>query len=211
MGYKVAVVGATGSVGREILNILSERGFPADTIVGLSSEKTEGEELEVGASSIRAQRLDQFDFAGCDIAFFAAGSEVSKTYVPKAAKAGAIVIDNSSLYRMDPEVPLIVPEVNGEALEGYKKKNIIANPNCSTAQLAVALKPLHDAATVKRVIVATYQSVSGAGKSAMDELFHQTKSVFVSQVLTCWFSPLMTPLPNIPALANVLGCWNVNR
>lgn len=183
MGYKVAIVGATGSVGREILTILSERGFPADTVVALASEKSEGEELDFGDDTLTVQRLDTFDFAGVDISFFAAGSEISKDYVPKAAKAGSIVIDNSSLFRMDPDVPLIVPEVNADALENYDKKNIIANPNCSTAQLAVALKPLHDAAKIRRVVVSTYQSVSGAGKNAMDELFHQTKSVFVSEMM----------------------------
>lgn len=183
MGYKVAIVGATGSVGREILNILAERGFPAETFVALASEKSAGEELDFGEDTISAESLDNFDFAGVDISFFAAGSEISKEYVPKAVKAGSIVIDNSSLFRMDPDVPLIVPEVNADALEGFKKKNIIANPNCSTAQLAVALKPLHDAAKIKRVVVSTYQSVSGAGKNAMDELFHQTKSVFVSEVM----------------------------
>lgn len=183
MGYKVAIVGATGSVGREILNILSERGFPAETVVALASKKSEGKEIEFGDDALTVQRLDSFDFAGVDISFFAAGSEISKDYVPKAAKAGSIVIDNSSLFRMDPDVPLIVPEVNADALEGYKKKNIIANPNCSTAQLAVALKPLHDAAKIKRVVISTYQSVSGAGKNAMDELFHQTKSVFVSEMM----------------------------
>lgn len=182
MGYSIAIVGATGNVGREILTILAERKFPADSVVALSSEKTEGEEIDFGSAAVRARKLEDFDFSGIDIAFFAAGSEVSKTDVPKAAKAGAIVIDNSSLYRMDKDVPLIVPEVNSQALVDYKKKNIIANPNCSTAQLAVALKPLHDAATVRRVVVATYQSVSGAGKGAMDELFHQTRSIFVSDM-----------------------------
>lgn len=183
MSYKVAIVGATGSVGREILTILSERGFPADTFVALASEKSEGEEVDFGDDTLIVQRLDTFDFNGVDISFFAAGAAVSKDYVPKAAKAGSVVIDNSSLFRMDPDVPLIVPEVNADALEGFNKKNIIANPNCSTAQLAVALKPLHDAAKIKRVVVSTYQSVSGAGKNAMDELFHQTKSVFVSEIM----------------------------
>lgn len=183
MGYKVAVVGATGSVGREILNILAERTFPADTVVPLSSEKTEGEPLNYGRKELRARRLDGYDFAGTDIAFFAAGSKISEKFVPIATKAGAIAIDNSSLFRMDKDVPLVVPEVNSEAIEGFKKKNIIANPNCSTAQLAVALKPLHDAAKIKRVVVATYQSASGAGKNAMDELFHQTKSIFISEIL----------------------------
>jgi aspartate-semialdehyde dehydrogenase len=182
MGYKIAVVGATGSVGREILNILAERDFPADQVVALASENSEGQELDFGDHNLRSQRLDGFDFSSADISFFAAGAKISGDFVPRASKAGSIVIDNSSLFRMDPDVPLVVPEVNAEAIEGYTKKNIIANPNCSTAQLAVALKPLHDAATVKRVVVATYQSVSGAGNNAMDELFHQTKSIFVSEI-----------------------------
>jgi aspartate-semialdehyde dehydrogenase len=163
MGYRVAVVGATGSVGREILNILAERQFPF------------GETDE----TLKVRNLEHLDFSGWDIALFAAGSEVSKVYVPKAAQAGCTVIDNSSLYRMDPDVPLIVPEVNADAIAGYRKKNIIANPNCSTAQLVVALKPLHDAARIKRVVVATYQSVSGAGKRGMDELFEQSRNIFV--------------------------------
>ncbi len=183
MGYKVAVVGATGNVGREILKILAERAFPADRVAALASEKSEGVELEFGDNELKSQRLEEFDFSTADIAFFAAGSQVSEVFVPKAAKAGSVVIDNSSLFRLDPDVPLVVPEVNADAVAGYTKKNIIANPNCSTAQLAVALKPLHDAAVVKRVVVATYQSVSGAGNAAMDELFHQTKSIFVSEVM----------------------------
>ena len=183
MGYKIAIVGATGNVGREILNILAERRFAADEVIALASDKSEGVEIDFGDKGpLYARKLEGFDFAGTDIAFFAAGSEISKKYVPQAAKAGAVVIDNSSLFRMDKDVPLVVPEVNGEALKDYSKKNIIANPNCSTAQLAVALKPLHDAATVKRVVVATYQSVSGAGKGAMDELFHQARSIFVSDM-----------------------------
>jgi len=183
MGYKVAIVGATGNVGREILNILAERRFAADEVIALASDKSEGVEIDFGDKGpLYARKLEGFDFAGTDIAFFAAGSEISKKYVPKAAQAGAVVIDNSSLFRMDKDVPLVVPEVNGEALKDYSKKNIIANPNCSTAQLAVALKPLHDAATVKRVVVATYQSVSGAGKGAMDELFHQARSIFGSDM-----------------------------
>jgi len=183
MGYKIAIVGATGNVGREILKILAERRFPADEVIALASEKSEGEELEFGEDeTLRTLKLDTFDFTGTDIAFFAAGSEISKVYVPKAAAAGAVVIDNSSLYRMDRDVPLVVPEVNSDDLKNYTRKNIIANPNCSTAQLAVALKPLHDAAGIRRVVVATYQSVSGAGSAAMDELFHQTRSIFVSEI-----------------------------
>ena len=181
MGYRVAVVGATGNVGREILNILAERQFPLDEVVALASARSTGDVIDFGDSGreLKVRNLEHFDFSGWDMALFAAGSEVSKVYVPKAAAAGCTVIDNSSLYRMDPDVPLIVPEVNPEAIDGYKKKNIIANPNCSTAQLVVALKPLHDAATIKRVVVATYQSVSGAGKRGMDELFNQSRNIFV--------------------------------
>ena len=181
MGYRVAVVGATGNVGREILNILAERQFPVDELAVLASARSTGDVIDFGDSGeeLRVKNLEHFDFSGWDIALFAAGSEVSKVYVPKAAQAGCTVIDNSSLYRMDPDVPLIVPEVNSEAIAGYAKKNIIANPNCSTAQLVVALKPLHDAAKIKRVVVATYQSVSGTGKEGMDELFEQSRNIFV--------------------------------
>ena len=181
MGYRVAVVGATGSVGREMLNILAERQFPADEVVALASARSTGDVIDFGESgdTLKVKNLEHFDFAGWDIALFAAGSDVSKIYAPKAAAAGCTVIDNSSLYRMDPDVPLIVPEVNAEAIAGYRKKNIIANPNCSTAQLVVALKPLHDAAKIKRVVVATYQSVSGSGKAGMDELFEQSRNIFV--------------------------------
>ena len=181
MGYRVAVVGATGNVGREILNILVERQFPADEIAALASARSTGDEIDFGETgqTLRVRNLEHFDFSGWDIALFAAGSEVSKVHAPKAAAAGCTVIDNSSLYRMDPDVPLIVPEVNSEAIAGYSRKNIIANPNCSTAQLVVALKPLHDAAKIKRVVVATYQSVSGSGKAGMDELFEQSRNIFV--------------------------------
>ena len=181
MGYRVAVVGATGNVGREILNILAERQFPLDEVAALASARSTGDVIDFGDSGeeLRVRNIEHFDFAGWDMALFAAGSEASKLYVPKAAEAGCTVIDNSSLYRMDPDVPLIVPEVNAEAISGYSKKNIIANPNCSTAQLVVALKPLHDAARIKRVVVATYQSVSGAGKQGMDELFNQSRNIFV--------------------------------
>jgi len=181
MGYRVVVVGATGNVGREILNILAERQFPADEVAAVASASSTGDIIDFGDSGqeLKVRNLEHFDFAGWDIALFAAGSEVSKVYVPKAAQAGCTVIDNSSLYRMDPDVPLIVPEVNSEAIAGYTRKNIIANPNCSTAQLVVALKPLHDAAKIKRVVVATYQSVSGAGKRGMDELFEQSRNIFV--------------------------------
>lgn len=183
MSYRVAVVGATGNVGREMLNILSEREFPASEIVPLASQRSKGSEVTFGDKSLKVQALDEFDFANVDIALFAVGSKATKEFAPKAAAAGAVVIDNSSLYRMDPDVPLIVPEVNPEAIDGYTKKNMIANPNCSTAQMMVALKPLHDAGKIKRVVVATYQSVSGAGNEAMDELFSQTRAVFVNDPL----------------------------
>ena len=167
MGYRVAVVGATGNVGRELLNILAERQFPLDEIAAVASPRSTGDLVDFGdnGQELRVKNIEHFDFSGWDIALFAAGSEVSKIYAPKAAAAGCTVIDNSSLFRMDPDVPLIVPEVNADAIAGYSKKNIIANPNCSTAQLVVALKPLHDAAKIKRVVVATYQSVSGTGKA----------------------------------------------
>ena len=181
MGYRVAVVGATGNVGREILNILAERQFPADEVAAVASARSTGDLVDFGESgeTLKVKNLDHFDFAGWDMALFAAGSETSKVHVPRVAAAGCTVIDNSSLFRMDPDVPLIVPEVNAPAIAGYVKKNIIANPNCSTAQLVVALKPLHDAAKIKRVVVATYQSVSGAGKAGMDELFEQSRNIFV--------------------------------
>jgi len=179
MGYKVVVVGATGNVGREMLNILAERQFPVDEITALASRKSMGTEVSFGDTTLKTKDLDTFDFTGWDIALFAIGSDATKTYAPKAAKAGCVVIDNSSLYRYDPDVPLVVPEVNPEAVDGYAKKNIIANPNCSTAQMVVALKPLHDRATIKRVVVSTYQSVSGAGKGGIDELWDQTKGMYV--------------------------------
>ena len=179
MGYRVVVVGATGTVGREMLNILAERQFPIDEIKALASRKSKGTECGFGDKTIKSEDLDTFDFTGWDIALFAIGSEGTKKYAPIAAKAGCIVIDNSSLYRYDPDVPLIVPECNPDDIMGYAKKNIIANPNCSTAQMVVALKPLHDRATIKRVVVSTYQSVSGAGKQGMDELWRQTKGMYV--------------------------------
>ena len=179
MGYKIVVVGATGNVGREMLNILAERQFPVDEIVALASRRSLGTEISFGEKTLKTQDLDTFDFTGWDIALFAVGSDATKKYAPSAAKSGCIVIDNSSLYRYDPDVPLIVPEVNADAIHGYSKKNIIANPNCSTAQMVVALKPLHDRATIKRVVVSTYQSVSGAGKEGIDELWNQTKGMYV--------------------------------
>ncbi len=179
MGYKVVVVGATGNVGREMLNILAEREFPVDEIVALASRKSLGTEVSFGDKTLTTKDLDTFDFTGWDMALFAVGSEATKKYAPKAAEAGCVVIDNSSLYRYDPEIPLIVPEVNPDAIEQYSNKNIIANPNCSTAQMVVALKPLHDRAKIKRVVVSTYQSVSGSGKDAIDELWNQTKGMYV--------------------------------
>ncbi|WP_293451076.1 aspartate-semialdehyde dehydrogenase [Planktotalea sp.] len=178
MGYKVVVVGATGNVGREMLNILDERKFPVDELAVLASRKSMGTEVSFGDKTLKTKDLDTFDFTGWDIALFAVGSDATKKYAPVAAKSGCVVIDNSSLYRYDPDVPLIVPEVNPEAIHGYSKKNIIANPNCSTAQMVVALKPLHDRARIKRVVVSTYQSVSGAGKGGADELWDQTKSIY---------------------------------
>jgi aspartate-semialdehyde dehydrogenase len=178
MSYKVAVVGATGNVGREMLSILAEREFPASDVVAIASRKSQGVECSFGDKTLKVKALDHYDFSDVDICLMSAGGSVSREWSPKIAAQGAVVIDNSSAWRMDPDVPLIVPEVNAAALDGFAMKNIIANPNCSTAQLVVALKPLHDKAKIKRVVVATYQSVSGAGKDAMDELFSQTKSVF---------------------------------
>jgi aspartate-semialdehyde dehydrogenase len=179
MGYRVAVVGATGNVGREMMHILEELMFPVDEIYAVASRKSIGREVEFGDQTLKCKDIETFDFSSVDIVLMSAGGDVSKAWSEKIGRAGAVVIDNSSAWRMHPDVPLIVPEVNPDAIEGFRKKNIIANPNCSTAQLVVALKPLHDAARIKRVVVSTYQSVSGAGKEAMDELWTQTKSVFV--------------------------------
>jgi aspartate-semialdehyde dehydrogenase len=181
MSYKVAVVGATGNVGREMFEILAERGFPASEVVALASRRSIGTEVSYGNRTLKCKALEHFDFTDTDICLMSAGSAVSKEFSTKIAAQGTVVIDNSSFWRYDADVPLIVPEVNADAIEGFKKKNIIANPNCSTAQMVVALKPLHDAATIKRVVVATYQSVSGAGKDAMDELFAQTRAIFSAQ------------------------------
>jgi aspartate-semialdehyde dehydrogenase len=178
MGYNVAVVGATGNVGREMLNILAERSFPADEVVALASRKSQGVEVSYGDRTLKVKALEHHDFSTTDICLMSAGAAVSKETSPKIAAQGAVVIDNSSAWRYDSDVPLVVPEVNADALAGFRKRGIIANPNCSTMQLVVALKPLHDRAKIKRVVVATYQSVSGAGKDAMDELFSQTKAVF---------------------------------
>ena len=179
MGYRVVVAGATGNVGREMLNILAERAFPVSEIVALASRKSLGTEISFGDKTVKTRDLDTFDFTGWDIALFAVGSDATKLYAPKAAAAGCVVIDKSSLYRYDPQVPLVVPEVNPDAIMGFRAKNIIANPNCSTAQMVVALKPLHDRARIIRVVVATYQSVSGAGKEGIDELWDQTRGKFV--------------------------------
>lgn len=180
MSYKVAVVGATGNVGREMLSVFAERQFPYSGVVALASTKSVGVDVSFGDGTLKVKALDYFDFKGTDIVLMSAGGAISKQWSPKIAAQGAIVIDNSSAWRMDREVPLIVPEVNAAALDDGIRKGIVANPNCSTAQLVVVLKPLHDAATIKRVVVATYQSVSGAGKDAMDELFRQTRAIFVA-------------------------------
>jgi aspartate-semialdehyde dehydrogenase len=180
MGYKVAVVGATGNVGREMLDILAERGFPVSEVVALASPRSLGTEVSFGDKTLKTKVLDHYDFSDTDICLMSAGGSVSKEWSPKIGAQGCVVIDNSSAWRYDPDVPLVVPEVNADAVAGFTKKHIIANPNCSTAQLVVALKPLHDVATITRVVVATYQSVSGAGKEAMDELFTQTRAVFVT-------------------------------
>ncbi len=184
MGYNVAVVGATGNVGREMLGVLAERSFPADQVTALASRRSQGIEVSYGERTLKVKALEHHDFSATDICLMSAGAAVSRQWSPKIAAAGAVVIDNSSCWRYDAEIPLIVPEVNADAIAGFRKRGIIANPNCSTAQLVVALKPLHDHARIKRVVVATYQSVSGAGKEAMDELFAQTKSVFTLDEMT---------------------------
>jgi len=181
MGYKVAVVGATGNVGREMLATLAGREFPVDEVVALASERSVGKDVSFGEEEIlKCRDLAKFDFKGFDLALFSPGAKVSAVHAPRAAKAGCVVIDNTSQFRMDPDIPLVVPEVNPDAIAGYAKRNIIANPNCSTIQMVVALKPLHDFARIKRVVVATYQSVSGAGKEAMDELYNQTRAIYMA-------------------------------
>ena len=181
MGFKVAVVGATGVVGHEMLSVLAEREFPVSEVYAVASERSAGAEVSFGEDEVlKVQDLDRFDFRGVDIGLFSPGAKVSAVHAPRAAKAGTVVIDNTSQFRMDPDVPLVVTEVNPQAIAQYKKRGIIANPNCSTMQLVVALKPLHDLARIKRVVVATYQSVSGAGREAMDELFNQTRSIYVN-------------------------------
>ena len=179
MGYKVAVVGATGNVGREMMNVLAERKFPADEVHAIASRRSVGVEVSYGDDTLKCQDLEQFDFSRMDFCLMSAGSTVSKEWSPRIGAQGCVVIDNSSLYRYDPQIPLVVPEVNPDAVEEYRNKMIIANPNCSTAQMVVALKPLHDRARIKRVVVSTYQSVSGAGKDGMDELWNQTKGMYV--------------------------------
>ncbi|MFA9201048.1 MAG: aspartate-semialdehyde dehydrogenase [Cypionkella sp.] len=200
MGYRVAVVGATGNVGREMLAVLAEREFPLDEIAAVASPRSTGSEIEFGETGrmLKVRNIEHFDFAGWDIALFSAGGGPSKTYAPRAAAAGCVVIDNSSAFRMDPDIPLIVPEVNPEAIDGYAAKNIIANPNCSTAQLVVALKPLHDFATIKRVVVSTYQSVSGTGREGMDELFNQSRAIFVGDPVDAQVYPKQIAFNVIP-------------
>ena len=184
MGYNIAVLGATGAVGHEIITILEERNFPIENIYALASKRSVGKEVSFGNKVLKVENVENFDFSSVDIAIFSAGSDVSEKWAPIAGDKGCIVIDNTSHFRMDPDVPLIIPEVNPEALEGYRNKNIIANPNCSTIQMLVPLKPLHDLAIIKRIVVSTYQSVSGAGKSAMDELWDQTRKMFFNETET---------------------------
>ncbi len=185
MGYKVAVVGATGNVGREMLSILAERNFPVDEVIALASKRSAGTEISFGEDTVlKVKDLETFDFTGVDIALSSPGASVSKVFAPKAAAAGCVVVDNTSHFRMDPDVPLVVPEVNPHAVAGYKKRGIIANPNCSTIQMVVALKPLHEAFKIKRVVVSSYQSVSGGGKDAMDELFNQTRGIYMNEPFT---------------------------
>ncbi len=200
MGYKVAIAGATGNVGQEILKTLHEREFPVDEVVALASSRSVGREVSFGDNDIKVQDLSTFDFAGTDIVLSSPGGSVSAKYSPVAAKAGAVVIDNTSHFRMDPDVPLIVPEVNPQAIAEHTKRNIIANPNCSTIQMVMALKPLHDAAKIKRVVVSTYQSVSGSGKSAMDELFNQTKGIYMNESPTPSVYPKQIAFNAIPQI-----------
>jgi aspartate-semialdehyde dehydrogenase len=206
MAYRVVVVGATGNVGREMLQILAERQFPLAEVAALASPRSTGDRIDFGDSGeeLVVRNLEHFDFAGWDLALFAAGSSVSKVHAPRAAAAGCIVIDNSSLYRMDPDVPLVVPEVNAGTLAGYKARNIIANPNCSTAQMVVALKPLHEAAGIRRVVVSTYQSVSGSGKKGMDELFKQSRDIFVGDPSEPEFYPKQIAFNVIPHIDDFL-------
>jgi len=204
MGYKVAIAGATGNVGRELLNILDERSFPVDEVVALASARSAGSEVYFGDKAIKVQDMAKFDFKGIDIVLSSPGAKVSAQYSPIAAKAGAVVIDNTSHFRMDPDVPLIVPEVNPGAIKEHTKKNIIANPNCSTIQMVVALKPIHEAAGIKRVVVSTYQSVSGSGKEAMDELFNQTKGIYMNQTAVPNVYPKQIAFNAIPQIDTFL-------
>ncbi len=205
MGYRVAVVGATGAVGGELLNILSEVKFPADEVIALASERSLGKEVSYGDDGVlKVQNLETFDFEGVDIGLFSPGAAVSAVYAPKAAAAGCIVIDNTSHFRMDEDVPLVVPEVNPEALEGFRNRNIIANPNCSTIQMVMALKPLHDIATIRRVVVSTYQSVSGGGQEAMDELFEHTKAIYMNARKNPVFFPKSIAFNCIPRIDKLM-------
>jgi aspartate-semialdehyde dehydrogenase len=206
MGYRVAIVGATGNVGREMMNVLAEREFPCDEVAAVASSRSTGDEVEFGETGrmLKVKNIEHFDFTGWDIALFSAGSGVAQTYAPKAAAQGCVVIDNSSYWRMDPDVPLVVPEVNPEAIDGYKRKMIIANPNCSTAQMVVVLKPLHDAAIIKRVVVSTYQSTSGAGKAGMDELFEQSRAIFVGDSVEARKFPKQIAFNVIPHIDSFL-------
>ena len=200
MSFKIAIAGATGNVGREMLDILAERRFPVSEVVALASSRSIGTEVSFGDKTLKCKVLENYDFSDTDICLMSAGGAVSKEWSPRIAAQGCVVIDNSSVWRMDPDVPLIVPEVNADAIAGFRKKNIIANPNCSTAQLVVALKPLHDFAKIKRVVVSTYQSVSGAGKEAMDELFAQTRAIFVSDSVTTHKFPKRIAFNVIPQI-----------
>jgi aspartate-semialdehyde dehydrogenase len=204
MGYKVAVIGATGVVGHEMLNILAERDFPADEVTALASRRSQGVEVSYGDATLKVKALESYDFSDTDICLMSAGGTVSKEWSPKIAAAGAVVIDNSSAWRYDADVPLVVPEVNADAVAGFRRKGIIANPNCSTAQLVVALKPLHDRATIKRVVVATYQSVSGAGKAAMAELDRQTKAIYSLQDVETKAFPKRMAFNLIPQIAEFM-------
>jgi aspartate-semialdehyde dehydrogenase len=204
MGYKVAVVGATGNVGHEMMNILAERNFPVDDLVALASSRSVGKEVSFGDDDVKVQDLAKFDFRGVDIVLSSPGAQISAEFSPIAAKAGAVVIDNTSHFRMDEDVPLVVPEVNPQAIAGHTKKGIIANPNCSTIQMVVALKPLHDAAKIKRVVVSTYQSVSGGGKAAMDELFNQTRHFYMNDKVNSEVFPKQISFNVIPQIDKFL-------
>ncbi len=198
MGLKVAIVGATGNVGRELLNLLDELKFPVSDVAAIASRRSIGREVSFGDKTLKCQALDFFDFTGWDVCLMSAGGSTSKEWSPKIAAQGCVVIDNSSQWRTDPDVPLVVPEVNPDALMGYRKKGIIANPNCSTVQLVVALKPLHDLAKITRVVVSTYQSVSGTGKEAMDELWRQTRGIFVNDAIEMKVYPKQIAFNCIP-------------